>query len=58
MNKKLIPWNEFEEAISAQAPWLVSSWLAFTHEGVILLSQDEKPEEPVLRETAKTDGDS
>jgi hypothetical protein len=53
MKKKLIPWNEFENAVSAQAPWLASSWLAFTPEGVVLLSQDEKPEEPVLRETAK-----
>jgi hypothetical protein len=54
MNKKLISWNEFDEAVAAQMPWLKQSWLAFTDAGVVLLSEDDKSEEPIFRETAKS----
>lgn len=53
MKKKLISWDAFQDAVSAQAPWLLSAWIAFTGDGVILLTKDEKPEEPILKEPAK-----
>jgi hypothetical protein len=54
MKKRLITWKEFNEALSAQAPWVVSAWFAFTDAGVVWLSDDTKPNEIV---TAHADED-
>lgn len=53
MTKKLIPWNEFERVLSAGAPWLGRSWIAFTDQGVVLLSRDDVAEETAPNESEK-----
>jgi hypothetical protein len=53
MNKRLIPWNEFESAVSAEALWLLNGWVAFTAEGVVWVRREEKPEEPAFNQVAK-----
>jgi hypothetical protein len=56
MNKRLIPWNEFESAVSAEALWLLNGWVAFTEEGVVLVSQDQKPEKPAFNRADRHNG--
>jgi hypothetical protein len=51
MKKSLIPWHVFLDAIAAQAPGLLESWLnrwGFTNDGVVLISVETHSRGPGL----------
>ncbi len=45
MNKKLISWEVFRAAMERQEAWLSRSWLAFTNEGIVVITGDTESEE-------------
>lgn len=56
MKKTVISWDVFRAAVAREEPWLLTSWIAFTGDDVVVVSKGTESEEPVLETSQGCEG--